>query len=302
VKKGAGYRVRKKAALWFACSVKSMANSVLVASQSRLMIGYSVAWLLEHPSPWERLSQRYWNFVPRIRFSPGPNLSAVAKLISFTDSRQGTARTAAKLQQDSERNRVRALVYHHLLAAQGSGSLSDDDEQDLADLMRERSQGPLSPRDEKLLNKLLADKAALQQPELSWRELQQRLAAERDVKEGLLDYYSRLFPGVFERNVSSGELARMFLFREFARRPKRVNSLESMGLVQLCYPQIESTGKKPVEWPGDMASWRNYLKVLLDFYVRENTFIQIDDNLLNVIGNRFSPQMVGAANSARKGG
>lgn len=32
--------------------------------------------------------------------------------MTFNDSRQGTARMAAKLQQDAERNRVRGLVYH----------------------------------------------------------------------------------------------------------------------------------------------------------------------------------------------
>ena len=34
------------------------------------------------------------------------------RLISFTDSRQGTARFAAKLQQEAERNYVRSLLYH----------------------------------------------------------------------------------------------------------------------------------------------------------------------------------------------
>jgi len=34
------------------------------------------------------------------------------RLLTFNDSRQGTARMAARLQQESERNRVRGLVYH----------------------------------------------------------------------------------------------------------------------------------------------------------------------------------------------
>ncbi|WP_163335098.1 hypothetical protein, partial [Enterobacter hormaechei] len=56
------------------------------------------------------------------------------KLISFTDSRQGTARIAIKLQQDSERNRIRGLIYQRLLQAQPVNGLSAEDLQDLQDL------------------------------------------------------------------------------------------------------------------------------------------------------------------------
>jgi hypothetical protein len=56
------------------------------------------------------------------------------KLISFTDSRQGTARIAVKLQQDSERNRIRGLVYHRLLQAQPVNTLSPEEIQELGEL------------------------------------------------------------------------------------------------------------------------------------------------------------------------
>lgn len=212
------------------------------------------------------------------------------KMISFTDSRQGTARTAAKLQQDSERNRVRALIYHHLLASQGGSRLSEQDAQDLAELLQEQAQGRLSARDERLLNKLLAEQAAMQQSELGWQALQAKLAAEPDIKGGLLEYYSDLIPGIFDREVGAGDLAKMLLLREFARRPKRQNSLETMGLVQLYYPQLDKIAVVPDGWPRDVESWRHYLKVLLDFHVRANSFIQIDDRFLNVIGERFRPK------------
>ena len=43
--------------------------------------------------------------------------SAGRRLLSFTDSRQGTARMAAKLQIESERNFVRSFVYHQVQAS-----------------------------------------------------------------------------------------------------------------------------------------------------------------------------------------
>src|SRR5208282_5512015 len=39
------------------------------------------------------------------------------RLLSFTDSRQGTARMSAKLQMESERNFVRSFVYHQAQAS-----------------------------------------------------------------------------------------------------------------------------------------------------------------------------------------
>lgn len=52
------------------------------------------------------------------------------KLISFTDSRQGTARIAVKLQQDSERNRIEIYPYR-LLQAQPVSVLTEEDLLDL---------------------------------------------------------------------------------------------------------------------------------------------------------------------------
>jgi hypothetical protein len=46
---------------------------------------------------------------------PAMHPSRGRRLLTFNDSRQGTARMAARLQQESERNRVRSLVYHMTL-------------------------------------------------------------------------------------------------------------------------------------------------------------------------------------------
>ncbi|HYN79020.1 MAG TPA: DEAD/DEAH box helicase, partial [Lamprocystis sp. (in: g-proteobacteria)] len=51
-------------------------------------------------------------FAPDERCKPGELPYRGRRLLTFNDSRQGTARMAARLQQESERNRVRALVYH----------------------------------------------------------------------------------------------------------------------------------------------------------------------------------------------
>ncbi|MEG6991902.1 helicase C-terminal domain-containing protein, partial [Pseudomonas aeruginosa] len=106
-----------------------------------------------------------------------------------------------------------------------------------------------------------------------------------------LDYYNNLAPNTFGKQDSVA-LANMLLAREFYRRPKRANSLETLGTVQVCYPKLASITSKPTAWPAhlDIESWRTYLKVLLDFFVRENTILNIDKRWQSLIGSRISPK------------
>ena len=53
--------------------------------------------------------------------------SAGRRLLSFTDSRQGTARMASKLQMESERNFVRSFVYHQVQASMRPPVGADDE-------------------------------------------------------------------------------------------------------------------------------------------------------------------------------
>lgn len=211
------------------------------------------------------------------------------KLISFTDSRQGTARIAIKLQQDSERNRIRGLIYQHLLQAQPINGLSAEDLQDLQDL---QSAEQLSRFEQKHLQSLLDMQAeAARGAEISWTDMANHLAGTPELQMGMLDYYHNLAPNTFGQQDSVA-LAKMLLAREFYRRPKRANSLESLGLVKVCYPKLASITGKPIAWPThlDVDSWRTYLKVLLDFFVRENTILTIDKRWQSLIGARISPK------------
>lgn len=211
------------------------------------------------------------------------------KLISFTDSRQGTARIAIKLQQDSERNRIRGLIYQHLLQAQPISGLSAEDLQDLQDL---QSAEQLGRFEQKHLQSLLDMQAeAARGAEISWTDMANHLAGTPELQMGMLDYYHNLAPNTFGKQDSVA-LAKMLLAREFYRRPKRANSLETLGLVQVCYPKLASITGKPIAWPAHLGvdSWRTYLKVLLDFFVRENTILTIDKRWQSLIGARISPK------------
>lgn len=209
------------------------------------------------------------------------------KLISFTDSRQGTARIAVKLQQDSERNRIRGLVYHRLLQAQPANTLSAEDELDLAELLQIQAENKLGRREEKLLKLLLEQQAeAKKGAEISWTDMVNHLAATSELQMGMLDYYHDLAPKTFGEQDCLA-VAGMLLAREFYRRPKRANSLETLGLVQVCYPKLASITSMPSKWPRTVESWRIYLKALLDFFIRENSILNIDRRWQSLIGSRI---------------
>jgi Lhr-like helicase len=223
------------------------------------------------------------------------------KMISFTDSRQGTARIAVKLQQDSERNRIRSLVYHSLLAATPSGALPDEDEQDLQDYLEEEQAGSIKPRDLRRLQELKDRKASLGRgAEVAWPDMVSRLTANKDLQEGLLRYYNSLSKSAFPENTGARTLAGVMLAREFVRRPKRQNNLETMGLVEITYPTLQHIAQPPLEWPSDIISWRAYLKILVDFYIRENSFLHLDQEWQRFIGAKINPKWLLAPTSKEK--
>jgi DEAD/DEAH box helicase domain-containing protein len=212
------------------------------------------------------------------------------KMISFTDSRQGTARIAVKLQQDSERNRIRGLVYRRMLQAQPANPLSPAQQDRLKALEIKKASNKLDESEEMLFDVLAAKQVtALSGAEVCWTDMVNHLAGSPELQMSMLDYYNNLAPSTFNKHDSIA-LSNMLLAREFYRRPKRANSLETLGLVQVCYPKLASITGKPMAWPAhlDESSWRTYLKVLLDFFIRENTILNIDKRWQSLIGARIS--------------
>lgn len=245
-------------------------------------------------------------FCPADKKKPGELPFSGRKMISFTDSRQGTARTAVKIQQDSERGKVRSFVYHSLVNIQGKSTLSEDDLKDLAELKEEKKHTQLSPRDQRNFERLIEQDKSGFSRSMSWDEMVQQLSMDSSVQHAMLDYYRRISPRIFQDSLGPRTLSKLFLFREFARRPKHQNSLESMGLVRVAYPSLNKITKAPIDWPnGDLPSWKNYLKLLLDFYIRDNSFVAMPPEYIPLIGARIRPRWLMAPtskedNSSRK--
>lgn len=212
------------------------------------------------------------------------------RLLTFTDSRQGTARLAARLEQDAERTRVRGLIYHHLIrSARSNPSQLAETEQaikELEELLRDRPS--------EMLRVLLREKQqaahALRRPQtMMFNELRSALAQEEGDVRRILGRYTRFAPSVFGGPEGASTLAGMLLVREFGRRPKRQNSLETMGLARLAYPKLLNPKGAPAEWlsRGKPASdWVDFLKLALDHFVRGGGSVTIPDEWRSWLGMR----------------
>ena len=190
------------------------------------------------------------------------------RLITFTDSRQGTARFAAKLQQEIERNYVRSLLYHSVAAAERptSGADLQKAREEVAAL---ESVAGINPALKGILAEKKANLSRLELPslgKLSWEEAENKLLTTEE-------FTVRLAPNLKELTfgqLGDRQIARLSLLREFMLRPKRQFSLEGLGLLQLRYPSLE-TSNVPVVFQQRGVSkeeWTNLLHIAVDYFVR----------------------------------
>lgn len=238
------------------------------------------------------------------------------RLITFTDSRQGTARMAVRMQQEAERSRLRGSVveilsWHQRTQTSTAPNANADLEKLAARAKQAREQAEeyrsWGMPDQAKLSQAQAEqleqayqaatggKAATILVSRTWTEMVNELKERADIRGPVLQYNHYLKPGVFNENGGPLKLSEMLLFREFMRRPKRTNSLETQGLVQVGYQGLEKIHKSPLHWQEKgltLDDWRDFLKVTLDHYVRESNFTQLDDELKNWIGSRFSSKFV----------
>lgn len=160
------------------------------------------------------------------------------RLITFTDSRQGTARFSTKLQQESERNYVRSLLYHSVATNVITVNQNEIDALEIqinaleplvnnAPALRQTLDGLIQQR-----NKLISPKSA----QLTWKEAEDRLLNADDFKRWMLPVFNELTYGT----LSERQIAKLCLLREFFIRPKRLFSMEGLGLLQLHYPALET--------------------------------------------------------------
>jgi ATP-dependent helicase YprA (DUF1998 family) len=233
---------------------------------------------------------------PRAEGSERNNPAEGRRLLTFTDSRQGTARIAARLQQDSDRNFVRSLLYHllHPVTNNNVADVPADLARQLADLERglEASlpatvKETLQSRYDELLRlKEGAGAGRAEIPSMTWSDAAKGLAHNREIREWMRDDLNRLSGAA----LSEEDFAKFCLYREFARRPKRGNQSETLGLIKLVYPRLDQITKTPdqwIRWGGSVDDWRDFLYIFVDHHIRENSCVAVDPKFTQWMGAKI---------------
>lgn len=190
------------------------------------------------------------------------------RLITFTDSRQGTARFATKLQQESERNYVRSLLYHSLAASVPAvnENLIEKTEKEIASLEPVAKNNPVI---QGVLEQKVQELAKLKEPtlaQLTWIEAEDKLFNSDDFSRWMLPVLKELTYG----QLIDRQLVKLCLLREFFVRTKRQPSLETLGLVQLHYPILEQAVLPAIMKQRSISSadWQCLLQVAVDYVLR----------------------------------
>ena len=214
------------------------------------------------------------------------------RLLTFNDSRQGTARMAARLQQESERNHVRGLVYH-LALRDGQQDGTKDIEKLEQDIHEYEALLESNPESSFLKEKHRETKEKLKKTEgfgsIPFNDMARELARQPDFERMFGHYRDNVSRDTFGGSNGQQELARMFLVREFGRRPKVQNNLETLGMVALRYPAIDTYNGAIDGF--SLQETRDLLKIAVDFFVRAGHSLEISKEWRHWLGMRF-PQLV----------
>lgn len=200
------------------------------------------------------------------------------QLISFSDSRQGTARFAANIETMSERSYVRSFVYHSLQKAARLQSLDAAKRTELEAMrtaLSPAAAGNASIKDALLDIERQLSGAGLTKP-VPWPNIVRAFSDEPMLRQWIGNVWDA---DRDDRFRDPRALANFLILRELARRPRRANALETLGLAKLVFPQIENLTEDRLprvlrERGFALWHWKDYLYFLIDT-VRTNFVLNV---------------------------
>ena len=96
-------------------------------------------------------------------------------------------------------------------------------------------------------------------------------------------------------SITELDYAKFCLYREFVRRSKRGNTLETLGLVALRFPCIEQIGSVPQEIAGrgvTLDEWKTILHLSVTFIFRARYAIDMNGDWSRWLGDKVYPTTI----------
>lgn len=203
------------------------------------------------------------------------------KYISFTDSRQGTAKISALINIDNENSWIRSQIFHLLCQQQAKRAPTTFfNSNELKDLENE-----LELQSSPLLKRIIQQqidtfKGTVNQKEekmrLSWRQIYEFINTKSELKTLFKNNNPR------EGNEMNIEkYSKALLFDNFARRLPRERSLENLGMVSLTYPDLDTiqVPKIAERYHINIEEWKDLLKIGLDYIIRNQFYFFLDNGI-----------------------
>lgn len=206
------------------------------------------------------------------------------RYITFTDSRQGTAKSAMGINQDVERNWIRSAIYQYLAKLRQDKTvaqkLTPGDQQTYNWLLPK--DGHLPPALQNQLDNLRQQMLGNPNPAaelVEWKTIKSSLDQDADLNRLYehIDNARRNKLGVAGR---PDYLDAMYI-DQFGWIPKTGNSLENLGLVHVVYPTL-SQARVPdvlVRLGFTDEDWQSFLKIGLDYLIRARKHICFPSNI-----------------------
>lgn len=209
------------------------------------------------------------------------------KYISFSDSRQGTAKISALINIDNENRWLQSQVFHKLSEVNANTpNISNDDkpeiEKEIEKLKEEISKTSVpflrdkKQKDLEELEKIIISNTS--NVALSWKQLLDFVNSKNEVKS--------LFKNNNPLETSFGNLEKYtnaLFYDNFARRVPRERSLENLGLLSIVFPEIESVQLPKIAdaYKLTIADWKSLLKIGIDYIFRYAFNIHVPNNVYN---------------------
>lgn len=215
------------------------------------------------------------------------------RLLSFTDSRQGSARFAVAQQSESERAFLRGHLLQRAWAAQAVAVDVVAIQAQIAEYEASLA-FPLPPAARTAVEQQLAEERKKLEPQVFGVSLVKIANLLQEAPEHVLLMSDRRRFNGFDEDVGIDGFAKLLLLRELARKPLKSRSIEALGLVSLRYPKL-ARAAAPACWnqltneEGSVAdaSWRDFLKLVIDLHVRQAMGLVVDRAWLRWMGIRF---------------
>lgn len=203
------------------------------------------------------------------------------KYISFTDSRQGTAKISALLNIDSERNWLRAQIFHLLAEQRKKAAMPELSEGDITKinfeikklenelknanipLLRDQKEKQLNDLRQIVHNRGIPD---VSKSRIKWDNLFDKLKIKNELKT--LFFNSKRLNDKNEYGIES--YLKALLFDQFSRRLPRERSMENLGILSIIYPKLEEANLPIIAKTLGISlkEWHSLLKIAVDFIIR----------------------------------